>query len=123
MSTVLPRRLVVTAEAKPGLMHERGGLQRLARRFIPHLVRGELPQLVVNQRQQLLRRSWITRFNLAEDLGDIVHIGSSIGIEFSLHYTSNIPLNLLPHSFVGSSTRSGSQLDATASHEWSLSLL
>lgn len=35
-------------------MHKRGGLQRLAWRFIRHLVRGELAQFSIDQRQKLL---------------------------------------------------------------------
>ena len=52
MGAILPRRLAIGPEPQPGLMDQRCGLQSLAGRLLGHLVRGELAQLLVNQRQQ-----------------------------------------------------------------------
>ena len=52
MGAILPGRLLVPAETKPRLVNQRGGLKRLARSFAGHLLRGELAQFVIDQRQQ-----------------------------------------------------------------------
>src|SRR5690606_17247638 len=56
MRAVGPRGLNVAAEAEPSFVDEGGGLQRLAGRFARELGGGELTQLFVNERKQLLRR-------------------------------------------------------------------
>ena len=54
-------------------MHERRGLQRLVRFLLGHLGSGQLPQLFINQRQQLLGGRRIAGFNLAENACDVAH--------------------------------------------------
>lgn len=56
VGAVLEMSLAIRAdEPQPGFVNERGGLQSLARGFAGHPVRGQSPQLIINQRQQLLR--------------------------------------------------------------------
>jgi hypothetical protein len=54
MGAILPAWLCVRAEPKPRFMNQRCGLKGLAGRFARHLLGGELPQLAVNQGDQLL---------------------------------------------------------------------
>ena len=53
MVAVLPLRLGIRAQPQPGLMHQGGGLQRLAGRFMRHLRGGKPAQFIINQRQKL----------------------------------------------------------------------
>ena len=52
---VLPRLVLFLAEPQEGFVHERGGLQRLTRAFLPQVIRREPPQLVVNLRHEFRR--------------------------------------------------------------------
>lgn len=54
-------------------MDQGRGLQRLSRLFLSQPRRRQFSQLVINQRQQLLGRRRIARFDLAGDLGDAGH--------------------------------------------------
>jgi hypothetical protein len=55
-------------------MDERGGLQRLVRRFVGHLVGGELAQFFIDQRQQFISGFGVALFDGVENVGDVVHI-------------------------------------------------
>ena len=55
-------------QPQPSLMHQRGGLQGLARRFVGHLLRREFTQLHIDQRQEFLRRVLLPGANRLEDL-------------------------------------------------------
>ena len=54
-------------------MHERGGLERLARFFMSHFFEGEPPQFLIDQRQQLLGGLLLAALNLAQDSRDLAH--------------------------------------------------
>ncbi len=54
-------------------MDQGGGLQCLARLFSGQLRGGELPQLVVDQRQQLLGGSCVAGFDLSENSSNVFH--------------------------------------------------
>jgi hypothetical protein len=56
-------------------MHQRRGLQRLARLLISHADNGELAQLLIDQRQQLIGRLRVTRINGVEQLRHVGHEG------------------------------------------------
>ena len=58
------------------LMHQRRGLQRLARLLLGHLGGGQLPQFLVDQRQELLGR---LRFALFDPRQDQSHVARSTG--------------------------------------------
>src|SRR5262245_33842318 len=58
-------------------MNERRRLQRLPRLLLRQPHRRKLPQLVVHQRQELLRRLRITLLNLRQDLRNIRHVTKS----------------------------------------------
>ena len=45
----------IADQPQPGLVDERGGLQRLARRFLRHARRGQFTQFFIDQRQQFVR--------------------------------------------------------------------
>ena len=51
-------------------MNQRCRLQRLTR-----LLLSQLPQLVINERKELLGGSRIAQFNLRQDTGDVGHRG------------------------------------------------
>ena len=55
-------------------MHERGWLQGLAGRFVGHLVRGELAQFVINQRQQLIGGRGMAALDGLEQLRQFGHV-------------------------------------------------
>ena len=55
------------------LVDQRGGLKRLAGILLGHLCSGQLPQFVVDQRQQLLGGGGVALFDGAEDMCDVAH--------------------------------------------------
>ena len=65
--------VAVTGDLQPCLMHQRGGLQRLAGFLISHADNGQLAQLLIDQRQQLIGRLRLARFNGVEQLGNVGH--------------------------------------------------
>ena len=60
------------ANPDPCLMHQGRGLQRLPRRLLRHLLRGNPAQILVNQRQQLVRTHPVFRAEAVEEQGEIV---------------------------------------------------
>src|SRR5262249_12105531 len=60
-------------KAKVGLVHQRGGLQGLSRLLLGQLRRRELAQLVVDQRQELLRGGRVALLDGRQDAGDFAH--------------------------------------------------
>jgi len=54
-----------------GFVDERRWLKRMIRRLLRHPGCRQFPQFVINQRQQILRRRRIARFNLLQDLRDV----------------------------------------------------
>jgi len=54
-------------------MYQRRGLERLARLLMVQLCRGQLSQLVIVQRQELLRRRWIAGIDLRQNSGHVDH--------------------------------------------------
>src|SRR5215471_17734934 len=54
-------------------MHQRRRLERLARFFMRKSGRSQLPQLLIHQRQQRLRRLRIALLNLRQDAGHVGH--------------------------------------------------
>src|SRR5262245_24632497 len=55
------------------LMDQRGGLQCLARFFLSESLSGQLPQLVIDQRQQLLRGVGVALLDGGQDARDLAH--------------------------------------------------
>ena len=60
-------------QAQVGLMHQGGGLERLARLLLGQLLRRQAAQLVVDQGQQLLRGGRVVLLDGAQDVGDVAH--------------------------------------------------
>ena len=54
-------------------MHQGGGLQSLARRFLSHLLGSQLAQLVVDQRQKLVSDLGVALADGIQDLGYFTH--------------------------------------------------
>src|SRR5205814_4290994 len=79
MSAVFPRRLVLAAEPKPGLMHERSRLQSLAWRFPGHFRCGEFAQFFVNEREQFVRSAGVTLLNAIQNSRNVAHVGALVG--------------------------------------------
>jgi hypothetical protein len=73
MRPVLESRRLDADEPQPGLVNQGSGLERVSRRFIDHLARGEPAQFFVDQRQQLVGSFGIAAFNGAENLGRLTH--------------------------------------------------
>jgi hypothetical protein len=57
-------------------------LQRLARFLLCHPLCGELAQLLVDQRQELLRGMWIAPFDGRQNARDLVHWPYLVGWSF-----------------------------------------
>ncbi len=55
------------------LMDQGSCLQGLARLLLRHTCSGEFAQFLIHQRQQMLRSRCIARFDLLQDLRDVVH--------------------------------------------------
>ena len=55
------------------LMNQGRGLERLARRLAGKPLRGQLAQLVIDQREQLLRRLGVGLLDRRQDAGDVIH--------------------------------------------------
>jgi len=76
MTLAIPlRRLLGADEADICLVDQGRRLQRLAGLFLGQLVRRQLPQLLVHQRQKLLGRLRIALLNPPQDSGDVGHRG------------------------------------------------
>jgi len=73
VGAILPGGLVVTAEPQPGFVNQGRGLQGLSGRFPSHLLRRELAQLFVDQRQEFIRRLGIALINALKDDGEFAH--------------------------------------------------
>src|SRR5262249_44455754 len=56
-----------------GLVDQGGGVERLPERFLGELVGGQLTQIVVDQRQQLLSGLAVVLLDGLEDRGDLVY--------------------------------------------------
>jgi hypothetical protein len=68
-------------ESEVCLMHQGGGLERLARRLLGHLLRRQLPQLVVNEGQKLLGGLRVALVDGGQDARDFTHrLSSADGI-------------------------------------------
>ena len=66
-------RLAAAEEPQVRLVDQGGGLERLAGPFATQLGRRDPAQLVVDQRQELLRRQRIALIDLRENARDVTH--------------------------------------------------
>ena len=71
-------------EPKVGLVHQSGGVERLAGLFSAQLLSCQLAQLVIDQRQELLGRRSICLVNGAEDTGRLFLDKSTFGTELAV---------------------------------------
>ena len=75
MAAVAPhRRVVLIHQPQISLVHERRRLQRVPGRLASQLVRRLPSQLLVDQRQELLRRLRIAVLDATKDLGNVGHL-------------------------------------------------
>jgi hypothetical protein len=65
--------LTIPGNLEPGLVHQRRRPQRLAGFLISHADKGELAQLVIDQRKQLIGSGRIAGLSTLEDAGHIAH--------------------------------------------------
>ncbi len=70
---VLPGLVRGSNQPQPDFVDECGGLQCVAGRFAGPAARGEVPQLVIDERQQLLSSIGVPLLNAVEDAGDVAH--------------------------------------------------
>ena len=68
-----PTWLVLSGQAQPGFMNQRGGLESVAGTFARHLVRGQPAQFVIDERQQLLGGLGLALLDGFEDARDVAH--------------------------------------------------
>jgi hypothetical protein len=74
VATTIPvLRFVRINQTKVGFVNQRRRLKRLPRPFLSHLLRGQLPQLIINQRQKLFCGVRVAGFDLRQDLCDVGH--------------------------------------------------
>src|SRR5581483_2637405 len=73
MRAILPFFLLVLTQTQPRLVHQRRRLQRMPRRLSRHPVRRQPAQFVVNQRQQISRRTLLPSPDGIEENGDVAH--------------------------------------------------
>jgi hypothetical protein len=66
------------------LMHERCGVERVAVRFVGHVPRRKLAQLVINKRQQLRRGVRAPRVNGGQNARDFRHECSLAELRFAV---------------------------------------
>ena len=66
-------RLLHVHQPQVGVVDQGRRLQRLARRFLRKALGGQLAQLVVDQRQQLLGRAGVAGLDGGQDLGHLAH--------------------------------------------------
>jgi hypothetical protein len=88
MPTAIPPMVPRTDESQPSLVHEGGGLEGLARHFVGHLVRRELAQFVVDQRQEFLGGLSFALVHAIQDACDLAH-------------SCGLCVQSLPHSSLG----------------------
>jgi hypothetical protein len=65
--------ILIGADRTPGLVNQLGRLKRVTGSLSSHLVRRQLAQLLINQRQQLPRSVGVTAVNRAEQSRNFVH--------------------------------------------------
>lgn len=66
--TIFPRH-VCANEANVRFVDQCGGLQRMLRTLVPHVVPGEASQIAVNQRHQLIERVLVAVAPIAKQTG------------------------------------------------------
>jgi hypothetical protein len=69
------------AESQPGLVNEGRGLKRVARLFASHFGTGELAELGIDEREQLLAGAGIAALDGSEKAGDVAHRRAGCGRE------------------------------------------
>src|SRR5260370_26281262 len=74
MSAVLKIRMLRADETQPCLMQQGSRLERLARRFLGHLVTGQMTQVLVNEFQQLAGGFQVAAFDSGQQNGSSAHV-------------------------------------------------
>ena len=67
------RKLLVAHQPQISFMHERCGVERLPRLFLHELLRRELAQLVIDQREKPIRGVRIALIDGVQDVGNFGH--------------------------------------------------
>ena len=69
---------LISDEPQVGFVNQRGGVEGVAGGFGGHARGGELPELIVDERQQLSSGAAVAGLGGFEELGDLGHCGSSL---------------------------------------------
>jgi hypothetical protein len=75
-------------------MNQRGGLERLARRLLRHLGRGQAAQLIVNERKEFLSSGGIAARHGFENVCDISHGQDASWISYIGNAAAYIPISV-----------------------------
>jgi hypothetical protein len=67
------RMRLVAGKPKPGLVHESGGLQRVARGFIGHARDSQLAEFIIDQRQEFIGGVRVARLRSIQDKSHSAH--------------------------------------------------
>ena len=70
-------KMLAAGQAEVGLVDQRGRFERLAGPFLRQFPRGQLAQLVIDQRQKLLRGRRVAGLDLGKDAGDVGHTATT----------------------------------------------
>jgi len=73
MSAAVPMGWTTADQPEPCLMDQGCGLEGVAGRFLGHLVRCQLAQFLIDQREQFLCGFAIALLDALKDLGDVAH--------------------------------------------------
>jgi hypothetical protein len=65
--------LLIAQQPQVRFMDQPCGVQRMVRTLLRHSRRCQLSQLVIHQRQQLIRGDWIAGFDSRQDVGNVGH--------------------------------------------------
>ena len=79
---IFPARLAIIDHTEIRFVNERGGLQRVVGALALQIPAREGPQLLVNQRHQLLRHAFIAFTPVDQQLGNIVSVRALRMIHF-----------------------------------------
>src|SRR5258708_856912 len=100
LRTTPPRGLFFATQPKPGLVYQRRGLQRLSGAFSGHFRHGELAQLGVDQRKNLIRGLNVARIDALDEQRDFACacLVQWRRITHAVELQSNAASSWVPHS-------------------------
>jgi hypothetical protein len=74
MRAILKGRGITAAQPQPGLVDEGGGLERMAGRFVGHLLRRQTAEFFVNDGEKFGGGFWITVFHPLQNMRELAQV-------------------------------------------------